>query len=93
MFQVYQDLLFHQFHLEVQVFLGFPWDLVVQKVLMGQLHHGLKRGMTTDEALRQAQLALISGSIEVPVPDGGTISVDASHPYAWAGFELHGDWR
>ena len=53
---------------------------------------GLRHGLSTDEALRRAQLSLLRAPIELPGTAGGTRTVDASHPFAWAGFQLIGDW-
>jgi len=64
-------------------------------------------GMTKDEALRQAQLALLTGQLKpAPAQDtpdrGGTpnrpkntmkTSTDWSHPYYWAPFILIGNWK
>jgi CHAT domain-containing protein/Tfp pilus assembly protein PilF len=47
--------------------------------LMRAFYAGLHAGMAKDEALRQAQLSLLK--------------TDARHPYAWAAFQLSGDWR
>ena len=57
--------------------------------LMVRFYRGLIEGLPKDEALRQAQLALAAGPIELA--DGRTL--DATHPYHWAGFQLIGDWR
>jgi CHAT domain-containing protein len=46
--------------------------------LMVRFYAGLRRGLTKDEALRQAQLAALRSG---------------AHPFHWAAFELHGDWR
>jgi len=62
-------------------------------VLMRRMHAGLRRGTSTDEALRQAQVALLAGPVEEPSQGGGTEVVDASHPWAWSGFQVMGDWR
>lgn len=50
-------------------------------LLMRRFYAALRAGSSKDEALRQAQLALLHGK------NG------AAHPYAWAAFELTGDWR
>jgi CHAT domain-containing protein/tetratricopeptide (TPR) repeat protein len=66
------------------------------------------KGMTKDEALRQAQLALLTGKLKpataqpVPgrsvVPNGPQTArrpppTDWSHPYFWAPFILIGNWK
>jgi CHAT domain-containing protein len=48
-------------------------------VLMQEFYKGLKNGLTKAEALRQAQLSLLSNS-------------QYTHPYFWAGFVLVGGW-
>ena len=64
-------------------------------------------GMTKDEALRQAQLALLTGQLKPAnaqtVPARGVIPnrpknttkppTDWSHPYFWAPFILIGNWK
>jgi CHAT domain-containing protein/tetratricopeptide (TPR) repeat protein len=50
--------------------------------LMKRFYSYLREGRTKDEALRAAQIDLIRTK-------GGELS----HPYHWAGFALHGDWR
>lgn len=59
--------------------------------LMLRFYRNLRDGKSKDEALRQAQLDLLSGRASVTRP-GGTI-VDTSAPHAWASFGLNGDWR
>lgn len=49
--------------------------------LMAAFYERLARGVSKDEALRQAQLHLLRSR--------GA----ASHPFHWAGFQLSGDWR
>jgi len=52
--------------------------------LMARFATGLRDGLAKDEALRQAQLELLSG------PGSGS---DHSHPFYWAAFQLYGDWK
>jgi CHAT domain-containing protein/Tfp pilus assembly protein PilF len=52
--------------------------------LMARFYRALKDGASKDEALRSAQLALVRGAVKLR---------SASSPYAWAGFQLYGDWR
>jgi CHAT domain-containing protein len=61
--------------------------------LMQILHEQLHDGTSVDEALRNAQLALIRGPVELSRSDGTTDTADLSHPFAWAGFQLFGDRR
>lgn len=49
-------------------------------VLMARFYAGLRAGLSTGEALRQAQLALLRHR-------------SFSHPHHWAAFQLYGDWR
>jgi CHAT domain-containing protein len=48
--------------------------------LMGEFYRHLKAGVTKDEALRRAQVALLR-------------SKSYTHPFYWAPFVLVGDWR
>jgi CHAT domain-containing protein len=58
---------------------------------MERFYGHLKAGRPKDEALRAAQLELLSGPI--PVGEGEDASeLDATHPYYWAAFVLTGDW-
>jgi CHAT domain-containing protein/Tfp pilus assembly protein PilF len=61
--------------------------------LMKRFYGYLKAGRSKDTALRQAQLDLINGSISIPDPHGRATKLDASHPFYWAAFQVHGDWR
>jgi CHAT domain-containing protein/Tfp pilus assembly protein PilF len=74
------------------------------QVLMNAFYAGLERGMTKAEALRQAQIALITGDFTAVGGDRGTINIistrtglsqDVSdrldHPYYWAPFILIGN--
>ena len=49
---------------------------------MRVFHGKVRQGLSFDEALQQAQVALIRGE-----------SPAAAHPNAWAGFRLIGDWQ
>jgi len=60
--------------------------------LMLRFYRHLREGQTKDEALRAAQLELIRRPILVG-PEGAREETDASAPYAWAAFQLYGDWR
>jgi CHAT domain-containing protein len=48
--------------------------------LVERLYQGIRSGLSTAEALRRAQLSLMR--------DPAT-----AHPFYWASFQLHGDWR
>ena len=61
--------------------------------LMLRFYGYLKEGLPTDEALRRAQVDLIRERITVDRSSGGPEKIDASHPFFWAAFVLHGDWR
>lgn len=80
------------------------WDVPDDStsVLMEHFYRALAAGMSKDRALRTAQLALI----ERARTDVGAQTVRGMHltdskatawlesqPYAWAGFQLYGDWR
>lgn len=60
--------------------------------LMRRFYAALADGVTKDEALRQAQLALREAPVVVEGA-GGETTLNASHPFYWAGFQLFGDWR
>jgi CHAT domain-containing protein len=60
---------------------------------MRRFYTYLKEGDTKDAALRRAQEDFLSGPIRITAEGGEEIEADASHPYYWAGFVLHGDWR
>ncbi len=61
--------------------------------LMIRFYKHLRAGKTKDEALRQAQIELIRGPIEVVNEKGEKTLFDASTPYYWAGFQVYGDWQ
>lgn len=61
--------------------------------LMVRFYKHLLAGLSKDEALRQAQIELIRGPIEVVNERGEKTLLDATAPYFWAGFQLHGDWQ
>ncbi|MEO1035155.1 MAG: CHAT domain-containing tetratricopeptide repeat protein [Pseudomonadota bacterium] len=70
--------------------------------LMVEFHVRLEAGADVDNALRDAQLALLQGEQRSAGKERGLIdrllgdddvTSDFSHPYHWAGFELAGDYR
>ena len=61
--------------------------------LMIRFYKHLRAGKSKDEALRQAQIELIRGPIEVLNEKGEKTLLDASAPYYWAGFQVYGDWQ
>jgi CHAT domain-containing protein/Tfp pilus assembly protein PilF len=59
--------------------------------LMQHFYENLKRALPKDEALRQAQLALLhTGRGDHP---GAGAAADFSNPFFWAAFEFNGDWQ
>lgn len=60
--------------------------------LMLRFYRHLQAVQTKDEALRAAQLELIRGPILIG-PEGAREETDASASYAWAAFQLYGDWQ
>ncbi len=56
--------------------------------LMKPFFYGLGQGLSTAEALREAQKDLLAGPIGLA--DGSTS--DCRHPYHWAAFQVMGDW-
>ena len=61
--------------------------------LMQRFYHHLSVGLSTDMALRQAQLDLIEAPLVVPEITGSERPLDARHPFFWAAFQLNGDWQ
>jgi CHAT domain-containing protein len=61
--------------------------------LMRRFYGRLMAGVSTDEALRQAQLEPIRGPLEMTDGDGPPGRLDASNPFHWTAFELNGAWR
>ena len=57
--------------------------------LMKRFYTNLRSGMARDEALRQAQMTLRAGPLEL----GEGRQLRTSHPFYWAAFQLYGDWR
>jgi len=61
--------------------------------LMVRFYKHWKEGLPKDEALRAAQMELIQGPIKVKNEQGKEVEIDASAPYYWAAFQIHGDWQ
>ena len=75
--------------------------------LMARFYTHRAHGASEDEALQRAQVELLTGPIEPLTRDQSSISnvvgwvsgrkgprtIDARHPFFWAGFTLSGDWR
>ena len=62
-------------------------------VLMERFYRHLRSGKTKIEALRSAQVELIRSPIEVRDTRGQVVEKDASKPFYWAAFQIHGDWQ
>jgi len=58
--------------------------------LMARFYAHLKAGQSKDEALRDAQVELLTGPIR-SLGSAEPLELDASHPFHWAAFELFGD--
>ena len=58
--------------------------------LMARFYRHLRAGAAIDQSLRLAQLELLRGPFEVG-PEGARATLDATHPFHWAGFVLLGD--
>jgi CHAT domain-containing protein/Tfp pilus assembly protein PilF len=61
-------------------------------ILMARFYTYLAAGKSKDEALRQAQLDLLTGPVPIAGENGQEAELDASHPFHWAAFQLLGDW-
>lgn len=74
--------------------------------LISRFYTHLQAGLSKDEALRRAQLDLITGPLPPTLPNGLLARLrhalgredkpeplDARHPFHWAAFQLHGAWR
>ncbi|MDX2212168.1 MAG: tetratricopeptide repeat protein [Oculatellaceae cyanobacterium bins.114] len=59
------------------------------QVLMNRFYAGLEQGLTNAEALRQAQIALITGDVPATSPDQARVPLN--RPYYWAPFILIGN--
>ena len=60
---------------------------------MDLFYGGLRAGLGRAEALRAAQVTMLTGPIELPRQDGFRQQVDVSHPRYWAGLQLIGNGR
>ena len=56
--------------------------------LMKRFYENLNEGQPKDLALQEAQAELLRGQTDV-----GEEAIDATHPFFWASFQLHGDWK
>jgi CHAT domain-containing protein/Tfp pilus assembly protein PilF len=61
--------------------------------LMTRFHRHRAAGLSTDEALRAAQIELIRGPVTLATSKGQGMKMDASAPFFWAAFQVFGDWR
>lgn len=71
------------------------WDIADTSTaeLMQRFYRNLRSGMTTNQALRRAQLELIRAPLECEADDESTCELDFRHPFYWAAFQLMGDWQ
>jgi CHAT domain-containing protein len=71
------------------------WDVTDQVTaeLMARFHHHYAAGLSTDEALRAAQVELIHKPVRIATAGGKTVETDSSAPFFWAAFQVFGDWR
>jgi len=60
--------------------------------LMQRFCADLTQGMAKDEALRQAQLAVINGPVVIGEGEDA-IERGLSTPFYWAAFQIYGDWK
>ena len=60
--------------------------------LMTRFYSNLAKGQPKDEALRQAQLAFVTGPIVIGEGEDA-VERDLGRPFYWAAFQLYGDWR
>ena len=61
--------------------------------LMDRFYRRLRSGTATNDALRAAQLDLLTAPLSLAEDDGESRELDASHPFHWAAFQVIGDWR
>ena len=61
-------------------------------VFMSRFYERLRVGTSKDRALQRARMTLIASTAQAD-SDPSLERVDLSHPYHWAAFQLHGDWR
>ena len=61
--------------------------------LMPRFHRHRASGLSTDEALRAAQIELMREPVRIALASGQTVETDTSAPFFWAAFQLSGDWR
>jgi CHAT domain-containing protein/tetratricopeptide (TPR) repeat protein len=90
---------FHYAGAEAVVASLWPVEDLASAELMRRFYAGIRSGSPPSEALRRAQLELSSGKVQLPDPRpgsfiekllGGRRTINASHPFFWAGFVVHG---
>lgn len=96
------------FQAGVKTVVGSLWYVsdTASLTLMSEFYLQLKTAPTRSEALRQAQLALLQGKVEikaesiklsngqsVALPPSDSNSLNLTHPYYWSAYTLVGNWN
>jgi len=95
------------FQAGVKTVVGSLWYVsdTASLTLMSEFYLQLKSAPTRSEALRQAQLALLQGKVEIKesrikLSNGQSIalpsldnSLNLTHPYYWSAYTLVGNWN